>query len=76
MLLGARLPTDAGLDFALPLTFIAIVVPMVRSGALLVSALAAAAAALALVALPYKLGLFFAALAGLVAGALASGRRT
>lgn len=76
VLLGARLPTDAGLDFALPLTFIAIVVPMVRSGALLVSALAAAAAALALVALPYKLGLFFAALAGLVAGALASGRRT
>ena len=75
VLLGAQLPTDAGLDFALPLTFIAIVVPMVRSRALLASALAAAAAALALAALPYKLGLFFAALAGLVVGALANGRR-
>lgn len=75
VLLGAQLPTDAGLDFALPLTFIAIVVPMVRSRALLASALAAGAAALALAALPYKLGLFFAALAGLVVGALANGRR-
>jgi 4-azaleucine resistance transporter AzlC len=70
VLIGAQLPSNLGLDFALPLTFIAIVVPMIDSRALLASALTAAAAAVALAALPYKVGLFFAALAGLVVGAL------
>lgn len=72
VLIGAQLPSNLGLDFALPLTFIAIVVPMIDSRALLASALTAAAAAVALAALPYKVGLFFAALAGLVVGALLS----
>ena len=75
VLIGAQLPANLGLDFALPLTFIAIVVPMIDSRALLVSALTAGAAAVALAALPYKVGLFFAALAGLVVGALLT-RRT
>ena len=70
VLIGAQLPSSLGLDFALPLTFIAIVVPMIDSRALLVSALTAGAAAVALAALPYKVGLFVAALAGLVVGAL------
>jgi predicted branched-subunit amino acid permease/drug/metabolite transporter (DMT)-like permease len=67
---GPRRPTAAGLglDFALPLTFIAIVVPMISSRALLAAALAAGAAAVLLAALPYKLGLFLAALAGLAVG--------
>lgn len=69
VLIGAQLPSDLGLDFALPLTFIAIVVPMITSRGLLLAALTAAAAAVALVALPYKTGLFIAALAGLIAGA-------
>ena len=69
VLIGAQLPSDLGLDFALPLTFIAIVVPMIDSRALLASALAAGAMAIVLAALPYKLGLFMAALAGLVVGA-------
>jgi 4-azaleucine resistance transporter AzlC len=70
VLIGAQLPADLGLDFALPLTFIAIVVPMLQSRALLLAALTAGAVAVVLVALPYKTGLFIAALAGLVAGAL------
>ena len=70
VLIGAQMPSDLGLDFALPLTFIAIVVPMLQSRALLLAALTAGAVAVALVALPYKTGLFIAALAGLVAGAL------
>jgi 4-azaleucine resistance transporter AzlC len=74
VLIGAQLPANLGLDFALPLTFIAIVVPMIDSRALLVSALTAGAAAVALAALPYKVGLFFAALAGLVVGALLTRR--
>ena len=75
IVLGSELPAGLELDFALPLTFIAIVVPMIDSRALLVSALTAGAAAVALAALPYKVGLFFAALAGLVVGALLT-RRT
>lgn len=68
VVVGAQLPGGLGLDFALPLTFIAIVVPMISSRALLVAALTAGAVAVLLAALPYKLGLFIAALAGLAAG--------
>ena len=74
VLIGAQLPSGLGLDFALPLTFIAIVVPMVDSRALLLAALTAGAVAVGLAALPYKLGLFIAALAGLAAGAVLSRR--
>lgn len=69
VVVGAQLPAGLGLDFALPLTFIAIVVPMIVSRALLAAAVAAGAVAILLAGLPYKLGLFFAALAGLVVGA-------
>ena len=69
VLIGAQLPSNLGLDFALPLTFIAIVVPMIDSRALLAAAVAAGAVAVVLAALPYKIGLFIAALAGLVVGA-------
>lgn len=74
VLLGAQLPADLGLDFALPLTFIAIVVPMIETRALLAAALAAGAVAVALAVLPYKVGLFIAALAGLVVGAAIPGK--
>ena len=69
VLLGAQLPADLGLDFALPLTFIAIVVPLIDSRARLAAALAAGAAAVLLADLPYKTGLFAAALVGLAVGA-------
>jgi predicted branched-subunit amino acid permease len=74
VMIGAQLPANLGLEFALPLTFIAIVVPMISSIALLSAALAAGAVAVALAALPYKIGLFLAALAGLVVGAMMTGR--
>jgi 4-azaleucine resistance transporter AzlC len=74
VLIGAQLPANLGLEFALPLTFIAIVVPMISSTALLSAALAAAAVAVALAALPYKIGLFLAALAGLVVGVVMTAR--
>ncbi len=75
VVVGAQLPAGLGLDFALPLTFIAIVVPMIDSRALLAAALAAGGAAVLLAALPYKLGLFCAALAGLAVGGLLTARR-
>ncbi len=74
VLIGAQLPADLGLDFALPLTFIAIVVPLIESRARLIAALTAGAVAVLLVALPYKTGLFVAALAGLSAGAFFQSR--
>ncbi len=72
IILGASLPRDLPLDFALPLTFIAIVVPMIRSRAALLSAAVAAIAALACAGWPYQLGLLAAAVGGIVAGWLAS----
>lgn len=68
VLLGARLPADWPLDFALPLTFIAIVVPLIRSRAMLLAAGVAGGVALLAAALPFKLGLLAAALAGMAAG--------
>ncbi len=68
ILVGASLPRDLPLDFALPLTFIAIVVPMIRTRAAVLSAAVAAAVALACAGWPYQLGLLSAAVAGIVAG--------
>lgn len=68
ILIGARLPRDLPLDFALPLTFIAIVVPLISDRARLVTALIAGGGAVALSGLPYKTGLLIAALAGMAVG--------
>lgn len=68
VILGARLPPDWPLDFALPLTFIAIVVPLLRSRAMLAAAVVAGGVALLTAGLPFKLGLVLAALAGMAAG--------
>lgn len=75
VLLGASLPASLQLDFALPLTFIAIVVPMIRSRAALAAALVAAAVALAGAGWPHNLGMLAAAICGIAAGALLGGRR-
>lgn len=68
VMLGARLPDDLGLDFALPLTFIAIVVPMLSDRARIAAALAAGLMAVLLAGMPWKVGLFGAALVGLAVG--------
>lgn len=66
--LGAQIPASWGLDFTLALTFIAIVVPGIKDRPALVAALVGGTAALLFYALPYKLGLIAAALAGIAAG--------
>ena len=74
VLLGSGLPDDLGLDFALPLTFIAIVVPMLTERGRIVAALCAAVVAVALSGLPWKLGLLASAvLAIVVGGAISKG---
>lgn len=68
VMLGARLPAHWPLDFALPLTFIAIIAPLIRSQAMLAAATVSGIVALLAAGLPFKLGLLAAALAGMAAG--------
>ncbi len=70
ILLGAQVPASWGLDFAMPLTFIAILAPGLKERPALASALVAGALAVLLLPLPYKLGLLLAALGGILAGLL------
>ena len=66
--LGAAIPDSWSLDFALPLTFIAMVVPVLRNRPAIAAALSAGGVALAAYMLPYKLGLIVAALVGIAVG--------
>ncbi len=66
--LGAQVPEAWGLDFTLPLTFIALVVPALKDKAGVVTAIVASLAALAFFGLPYKLGLIAAAALAIAAG--------
>lgn len=68
-LIGSTIPPEFALDFALPITFIAMIAPMLRSLPHLAAAVAAVTAALLLTWLPLNLGLIVAALIGMVAGA-------
>ena len=66
--LGAAVPGSWGLEFTLPLTFIALVVPNLNSRATVGAALTAGVAAVLAFSLPYKLGLIAAALIGVLVG--------
>ena len=68
--LGATLPSDWPLDFALPLTFIAIVMPALKDRPAVAASLSAGAVALLAYPLPFKLGLILAALVGILVGTL------
>jgi predicted branched-subunit amino acid permease len=74
VLVGGQLPASLPLDFALPLTFIAIVVPLIDSRLAAAVALFSAALAVVLAGLPYKLGLFAAALGGIALGSAFAGK--
>jgi 4-azaleucine resistance transporter AzlC len=60
-----------GLDFSIVVTFIGIVVPLLVTRPMLLSALAAGITAVALDGLPNKMGLMIAALVGIAAGYIA-----
>jgi predicted branched-subunit amino acid permease len=68
--LGATIPESWPLEFALPLTFIAMLVPMLKDRAMVAAALSAGAVALLGEGLPYQLGLVLAALVGIGVGVL------
>jgi 4-azaleucine resistance transporter AzlC len=66
--LGAQIPSSWGLEFTLPLTFIAIVIPLIKDRATVLVALTAGLVAVLGADLPLKFGLLGAALAGIVVG--------
>lgn len=68
-LMGAGLPPGWGLDFAVPITFLAVVAPMLRTPAHWAAAVTSVVLALALWAVPFSLGLLIAACMAMAAGA-------
>ena len=69
-LIGSSIPAEWGFDFIVPILFLAMVAPMLKSFAHVVAALTSATVALALYALPSGMGLIIAAICAMVAGAL------
>jgi 4-azaleucine resistance transporter AzlC len=68
ILLGAYIPANWSLDFALPLTFMALVTPALTDRPAWAAALTAGFFAVILAGLPYKLGLLLAATLGIGVG--------
>jgi 4-azaleucine resistance transporter AzlC len=71
--LGTAIPDSWPLDFALPLTFIAMVMPVLKDRPVIAAALSAGLVALVAYGLPYKLGIILAALTGILVGTLLEG---
>jgi 4-azaleucine resistance transporter AzlC len=74
--LGTAIPENWPLDFALPLTFIAMVVPALKNRPMIAAAVSAGLVALLAYSLPFKLGLILAALTGIVVGTILEGRKS
>jgi 4-azaleucine resistance transporter AzlC len=73
--LGTAIPDSWSLDFALPLTFIAMVVPVLKGRPYIAAAVSAGVVALVAYSLPFKLGLILAALVGIVVGTYLEGNQ-
>ena len=74
ILLGANVPASWSLDFTLPLTFIALVIPALKTRAEWIAAATAGIAAVLASGLPLNLGLLAATLAGMATGLLLAGK--
>jgi predicted branched-subunit amino acid permease len=66
--LGAGVPAAWRLEFAAPLAFVAMTIPLLRDRAMVAAAVVAAITVIASAALPFKMGVPLAALAGIAAG--------
>lgn len=71
--LGAQIPPGWALDFAIALTFIALLVPTLTDQPTVAAALSAGIVAVLAAGWPYKLGLVLAAVVGILAGVLIAG---
>ncbi len=70
LLLGNQLPAAWKLDFAAPLAFIAMSIPLLRDRFMVIAAASAGLTAVLAHGLPLRLGLALAAIAGIAAGVL------
>jgi predicted branched-subunit amino acid permease len=68
-LIGSGIPPEYALDFALPITFLALVAPMLKSLAHIAAALTSVFFALILASLPSGVGLLIAGLIAMSVGA-------
>jgi len=68
ILVGATIPVSWPLDFALPLTFIAMLVPLLKDKPALMASITAGISALIFYPLPYKLGIILATFVGIATG--------
>jgi 4-azaleucine resistance transporter AzlC len=75
VVLGAQIPDSWSLDFTIPLTFLALVVPAIKDRAVAAAAVTAGLTALAAATLPYRMGLITAALLGIVVGLVVEWRK-
>jgi 4-azaleucine resistance transporter AzlC len=69
MLVGTQVPTSWSLDFAVPLSFLALLVPVLRDRPSWAAALVGGGVAVAAHAMPMRLGLITAVVAGVAAAA-------
>ena len=68
--LGTTLPDSWPLDFALPITFIALIMSTLKDRSAVAASLTAGVVALVAYGWPYKLGLMIAGLSGIVVGTI------
>ena len=70
MILGEKVPNaeNWGLDVAMPITFIGMIIPFVNTSSMLICVLTAGALSLFTNGLPYKMGIMISALLGIMAG--------
>ena len=68
-LAGAAIPAEWGLDFAVPICFLALTGPALRTGAHVAAAFVSIVVVLSLAWVPWNLGLLAAGLAGMATGA-------
>jgi predicted branched-subunit amino acid permease len=68
-LVGQSIPQEMALDFAVPITFLAMIGPMLRTGAHVAAAMVSVTLALLFAWVPYNLGLMIAGIGGMMAGA-------
>jgi predicted branched-subunit amino acid permease len=67
-LVGAQIPPEYALDFAVPICFIALSAPMMRSLPHFVAAMVSMAGTLVFIGVPYSMGLLIAAFLAMIAG--------
>ena len=69
-ILGEKMPSDLGVDLAVPTTFLAVVAPMLKSLAHVAAAVTSVVLVLVLSFMPYGTGLLVAAVVALIVGTL------